>query len=61
MAHIVWAKLTSMGKVCNINDCYDGRIEGEILKKGFFGGWDVKFGNITGPIFKISNMAGEEP
>ena len=61
MSKIVWAKLASMGKVCNVIDHYDGHIEGQIVKKGFFGDWDNKFGSISGPVFKISAALGTAP
>ena len=61
MSKLIWAKLTSMGKKCNINDNYDSHIEGEIVKKGFFGDWESKFGSISGPVFKISAALGSAP
>lgn len=45
MASLVAAKLASLGKVCEF--ClFEGAIDGEIIKRGFFGGWDVKIGVI---------------
>lgn len=61
MSKLIWAKLAFMGKQCNINDNYDGHIEGEIVKKGFFGDWESKFGIISGPVFKISASLGSSP
>ncbi len=28
MSKLIWAKINSMGKKCNLNDNYDGHIEG---------------------------------
>lgn len=53
MARIIWAKLASLGKSCNVNELFEGSIDGEIIKKGFFGGWDLKIGAVSGSVFKI--------
>jgi hypothetical protein len=39
MARILWAKMAAMGKQCPLNDIFQGAIDGEILKRGFFGNW----------------------
>ena len=39
MARILWAKMAAMGKQCPLNDVFQGAIDGEILKRGFFGNW----------------------
>ena len=38
-SRILWAKLASMGKQCDFNEVFEEYIEGEIIKKGFFGSW----------------------
>ncbi len=54
MSKILWAKLTSMGKTCSLNnDPFSWGVDGEILKKGFFGGWDTKIGRINNSVFEI--------
>jgi len=61
MSKLVWAKLASEGITCNMDDRYAGHIEGEIVKKGFFGDWENKFGSIAGCVFKISQALGAAP
>ena len=36
---IIWAKLAAVGRLCNINDSFNGHIEGKIVRKSFFGDW----------------------
>jgi hypothetical protein len=36
---IIWAKLASIGRICNINDSFNGHMEGKVIRKSFFGGW----------------------
>jgi hypothetical protein len=61
MSKLIWAKLNSLGKKCNLNDNFEGHIEGEIVKKGFFGDWESKFGSISSSVFKISTALGSAP
>ena len=61
MTRILWAKLTSMGKMCNLNETFEGVIEGEILKKSTFGGWERKIGAFKQGVFHILAQSGQVP
>jgi len=54
MCKIIWAKLASMGKICDMNEQYTGHIDGPILRKGFFSGWEENYGSISSNCLKIS-------
>lgn len=61
MTRILWAKLTSMGKMCNLNETFEGCLEGEILKKSTFGGWERKVGVFKQGVFQILAQSGQSP
>jgi hypothetical protein len=58
---IIWAKLTTMGKHSRLDQPFNGHIEGPIVNKTFFTGWQAKYANISADAFRISNQLGTPP
>ena len=50
-----------MGKQCRLDEPFNGHVEGQIVKKGFFTGWEAKYANISGDALRISNQMGSPP
>jgi hypothetical protein len=61
MTRILWAKMASMNRVISVTETFQGAIDGEILKRGFFGGWERKIGVINGFEFKILSEINAAP
>ena len=58
MCKIIWARLNRMGKACSINEPFVGCIEGEVVRKSFFNGWELKYASISSSGLKLFNNQG---
>jgi hypothetical protein len=61
MCQIIWVRLNSIGKACNLYEPFLGCIEGEVARKSFILGWELRFGSLTPSQFKFSNTRGDIP
>jgi hypothetical protein len=58
MARITWAKLATIGHIANLTEPYHGHIEGPVLRKGFFSGWEGRYAAVSTSGLKISKQMG---
>ena len=61
MCQIIWVKLNSTGRALNRYDPFMGCIEGEVMRKSFILGWELRYGSLTPLQLKFSNEREDIP
>jgi hypothetical protein len=58
MCRLIWARLSRTGRTCNPNESFVGCYEGEIVRKSFFSGWELKYASISSTGLRLSDNNG---
>ena len=61
MCAIFYAKLASMGVQCRLDEPFNGRVEGDVLRKTFWSDWSTKHAIINHGRMNLSERRGGSP